>query len=916
MPFSVGLISLGNSVDPDGVLQTSPTITDFNNGTANAGDTYSGSLSSAVTLTIDENEIVDGGFDNSVGSTLSEDTVIDGVTYAAGSVVESDYTAFLISADTGYYYTLSIITIDGVPVGGVMSLPFDPGADAVVSDGSYADGETLTLADPDGLMPGSTAFDAFVQDTNYSSSQGYTNDFDLTPTAVGYQDPSLIPDGIVEGTGGDDTIDAGYSGDPEGDMVDAGDGTNGTSGDQDVITAGAGDDVVMAGEANDTIYGDDGPGVITDVGAGLIDTNLLYTVTSAGELRTYDSETDTETVIQTGLQVYGDIAILPGGELVGVVWSGTADTIFQIDPDTGAETAIATISPGYHAALTANSQGDIFYNTGDNFAYIPSNGDGTYGAEIALGTLPAQTKDLVFLDDQTLYAVANGSIFRLELNPDNTIATSTDLGQVVPGQTDIWGISIENGQLVAFEGSGEAYATDIDADPLNWTLQNGTTAGSGFVYGAAGSGDVVGGVEVIGNDTLHGEAGDDVVYAGHGDDVIYGGVGDDDMFGEAGDDIFALEDGFGDDEIVGGETGETGGDTLDASAVTANLGVAFTGDEAGSLTDGTDAAQFSEIEAIITGSGDDEVDATANAADLSITTGAGSDNVALGDGAQVVDTGDDADTISFGGAGQAIGDTVDGGTGGDDNDTLDLTGTASAGGSLVVNATAATDGTGFDGTVQYFDEFGTLEGTLTFTDIETVVPCFTPGTKIKVLGGERPVEDLRVGHKVLTRDNGFQTIRWIGQRALGCDELLRNPEYYPIEIAAGALGNGLPERAMRVSPQHRMLIEGPGAQMYFGTEEVLVAAAHLTCLPGVRRVEPDELVYIHLLFDRHEIVLADGAWSESFQPGDMSMAGLDDDARMEILGLFPELAEIGAAARAFPAARQTVRGREAPLLFA
>ncbi|MEM1236311.1 MAG: Hint domain-containing protein [Pseudomonadota bacterium] len=248
-------------------------------------------------------------------------------------------------------------------------------------------------------------------------------------------------------------------------------------------------------------------------------------------------------------------------------------------------------------------------------------------------------------------------------------------------------------------------------------------------------------------------------------------------------------------------------------------------------------------------------------------------------------------------------------------DRSDAFGSAPVGGRVVFNTAPSADGSGFDATVEYFGQNGTLAKTLNFSGIETVAHCFTPGTNIKVLGGERPVEDLRVGLKVLTRDNGFQTIRWIGERELSREELAQFPNLAPIEIEAGALGNGRPERTMRVSPHHRMLIDGPGAQMYFGTEEVLVAAAHLTCLPGVRRVQPETVTYIHILFDRHEIILADGAWSESFQPRDMSLAGLDDDTRAEVFALFPELQDIGEAARLFPAARQMVRGREAALLF-
>jgi len=60
------------------------------------------------------------------------------------------------------------------------------------------------------------------------------------------------------------------------------------------------------------------------------------------------------------------------------------------------------------------------------------------------------------------------------------------------------------------------------------------------------------------------------------------------------------------------------------------------------------------------------------------------------------------------------------------------------------------------------------------------------------------------------------------------------------------------------------------------------------------------------------VVLSDGTWSESFQPGDRTLAGLDDAARDELFALFPELAR-GAA---YPAARPTLKRFEAKVLTA
>jgi hypothetical protein len=109
-----------------------------------------------------------------------------------------------------------------------------------------------------------------------------------------------------------------------------------------------------------------------------------------------------------------------------------------------------------------------------------------------------------------------------------------------------------------------------------------------------------------------------------------------------------------------------------------------------------------------------------------------------------------------------------------------------------------------------------------------------------------------------------------------------------------------------------MLVTGPAAEMLFGEGEVLVAALHMVGRPGVTRAAGGAVTYVHLLFDRHEIVLAEGAWSESFQPGAASIGGLDGAARDELLDLFPELASGGR----YPAARPTLKAHEARVLLA
>ena len=187
-------------------------------------------------------------------------------------------------------------------------------------------------------------------------------------------------------------------------------------------------------------------------------------------------------------------------------------------------------------------------------------------------------------------------------------------------------------------------------------------------------------------------------------------------------------------------------------------------------------------------------------------------------------------------------------------------------------------------------------------------PCFTTGTLIDTAIGLRPIEDLRPGDMIRSRDRGWQPLRWIGAARLGPARLDLQPALRPIRIRAGALGPGLPERDLTVSPQHRVLIRSVIAARMFGQAENLVAAKHLTTLPGIDILDPPGgVTYWHMLFDRHEVICSNGAWSESLFTGPQAMKSLGAAARREILSLFPELSRPGQqplGARTFLSGRQ------------
>lgn len=576
-------------------------------------------------------------------------------------------------------------------------------------------------------------------------------------------------------------------------------------------------------------------------------------------------------------------------------------------------------------------------------------------------------------------------------------------------------------------------------------LDGGT--GNDFLMGEDGSDTLVGG---DGNDTLWGDnaedVGNDSLDGGAGNDLLYGGAANDTMLGGTGSDTVFLYDAFGTDLITGGEDSDNSEtDLIDASGITLNgVDVTFTGDEAGTLTSGSDVATFSEIESFtLTGSAD-TVDGSASTASMNVDAGAGSDSLTGGSGADTLTagTGDDTvqggagadslsggdgtDTLDYSGSsagvtvdlstntasgGDAAGDTISGFenlTGSGFDDTLTLSNTAGQvnagdgadsvqggtgndtlfgdGGNdtLVGNdgadslnggsgADSLSGGTGSDtlnggdgsdtltggagadtfiadGTADLITDFDTTTGigdadqtnndfvdlsafyndttlaawnaanpgqaysnplawmradlgdgvldeagrlviqdggvvvdgaSLTFEN--TNIICFAAGTPITTITGEVAVERLRVGDRVLTVDNGFQTVRWVGRRKVPAYS-----RFAPVLVKRGVLNN---DRDLLVSPQHRMFVSSKIAQRVSGDGEILVPAKHLVGIDGVELRPQPMIEYVHFLFDNHELVFSAGAISESLFTGPEALKAVDPFARQEILGLFPELAE-------------------------
>ena len=135
-----------------------------------------------------------------------------------------------------------------------------------------------------------------------------------------------------------------------------------------------------------------------------------------------------------------------------------------------------------------------------------------------------------------------------------------------------------------------------------------------------------------------------------------------------------------------------------------------------------------------------------------------------------------------------------------------------------------------------------------------IVACYAHGTRIAVPGGERPVQDLRADDEVLTSGGRVRRVRWAGRRSYGARFLAANPQLRPIRFCAGSLGGGLPRRDLLVSPEHAMFLEG------------VLVPARLLVNGGTIAPDPAgaEIRYSHIELDTHDLLLAEGAASETF----------------------------------------------------
>ncbi|MFD2173948.1 Hint domain-containing protein [Rhodobacter lacus] len=128
------------------------------------------------------------------------------------------------------------------------------------------------------------------------------------------------------------------------------------------------------------------------------------------------------------------------------------------------------------------------------------------------------------------------------------------------------------------------------------------------------------------------------------------------------------------------------------------------------------------------------------------------------------------------------------------------------------------------------------------------------GTMVATAEGPAPIDWLRPGDRVLTRDNGYQPLLWVGQHTMP----RRAPEETrPLRLCAECFGEALPERDVLVTPGTGILLAGHELELWFGESEMFAPARH--ALPQAETGPGSQKLY-SMLFEAPQVVLAEGMW--------------------------------------------------------
>jgi Hint domain len=157
--------------------------------------------------------------------------------------------------------------------------------------------------------------------------------------------------------------------------------------------------------------------------------------------------------------------------------------------------------------------------------------------------------------------------------------------------------------------------------------------------------------------------------------------------------------------------------------------------------------------------------------------------------------------------------------------------------------------------------------------------CFLRGTRLLTPAGERKIEDLRIGDLLATLSGDARPITWIGRRAFRRSTDSKHPEsVLPVRVAKGALGPDAPHCDLFISRHHALWVDGlfiKAIDLVNGSSITLDSAGELS-----------EIEYLNVKLARHDVIIAEGAASETLLVHSGNVERFDNFA--EYLRLFGE----------------------------
>lgn len=750
------------------------------------------------------------------------------------------------------------------------------GGDAADALYGGAGDDTLAGDEGDDLLFGDIGSDYLSGGSGHDTIYGG----DGNDTVFADEDNDLVRGGsgsdLLNGDAGNDTLE----GEDDADELLGGSGNDELWGgggndllhgelDDDTLYGGIGDDTLTGGEGNDHLTGDEGNDSLfghigNDMLYGSVGRDQLYGGIDQDELYGGD-DADTLYGEEGRDTLFGDDGddILNGNDDADILYGGTGqDTLFggsgndSLFGDVGND----ALNGGAGAdSLTGGEGNDRFLWQGSDRGddRIADFRHGNTGSITDGDSSNNDTIDLSqIFNASTLarYNALTGSNFGSPIEALNhhlrsDYDPSGDGAQITFNGTDFSGPSLT---LEWFNPFSEPPLTPEETlVPGRDGIVTGTAGDDliDFTYKGDPDGDRVDDPgqtnpgRATKDDHIKAGQGNDVVYAGYGQDTVSGGAGDDQLYGGEGDDL--LQGDAGDDVLEGGAGADTfvGGDGSDRFVV-----------------EGADIIR-----------------------DFDATGGVGDGNQSNNDRVDLQKYYNEATLRQW---------------------NLDHPDQHYSNPLQWLRAEQAEGVLGSAGGVQILTKGDAPVDPFLLNFENTSVVCFTTGSRIRCLRGLVAVEDLAVGDLVLTRDAGYQPLRWISSQLVARGWVQALPQFVPIRIAAGALGHGLPIRDLMLTRQHRVLVEADG-------REILIPLKDFDAIAGVAPLEnAGAQGYWHLLFDDHQVIESEGLACESLFLGPMMPKMLSLAERKDLFEKHPDLVR-----KDHQLAREQLRGGKARKLI-